>query len=203
MMNDGAIGFWLDNQIHAEKQRVLLGHDDLGLVERQAELVEERPQTVSYPMNEAVPIQSPGPREARHYQASPVWPTVPLIEASAELVLSTHFVAADFAPSDESYLYVRVHPLLVSKLEELTDRLEENQIVVLAGYCPPLLNQINGGCPRSAHLNGLAADILCPGVPIRRLGELAQEIFAGLGRVELFQRVGYVHVDITLAAGGF
>src|SRR5689334_20114553 len=48
-------------------------------------------------------------------------------------------------------------------LEEVRALLGYNQIMVHSGYRSGMINQLVGGSRTSAHLRGLAADIVCPG----------------------------------------
>ena len=58
---------------------------------------------------------------------------------------------------------------ILANLEILADKLEElrtlfgTKIVVLSGYRCEKLNTLIGGSKKSAHMQGLAADIICPG----------------------------------------
>ncbi len=71
--------------------------------------------------------------------------------------------------------------------------------VVLSGYRSPEVNTLVGGAAKSQHLEGLAADILCPGVaPLevcrwihRNLPAVADQIIHEFGR--------WTHVSIAVA----
>jgi zinc D-Ala-D-Ala carboxypeptidase len=52
---------------------------------------------------------------------------------------------------------------LAQVLEVLRSKLRDQPITILSGYRSPLLNARVGGSRTSAHMHGLAADLICPG----------------------------------------
>lgn len=84
-----------------------------------------------------------------------------------------------------------INPELVSKLQEIRDHFE-NPIIISSGCRCEIHNKSQGGAPASAHLKGLAADILCSDNGRRfELLSLAMERFARIGINSRF-----IHMDI-------
>lgn len=52
---------------------------------------------------------------------------------------------------------------LAQRLEEVRHVLYDRPIRITSGYRCPRLNKLVGGSPNSAHMQGLAADFVCPG----------------------------------------
>lgn len=79
-------------------------------------------------------------------------------------------------------------------------------IVVISGYRPPWLNRAVGGSPRSQHMQGEAADIICPGFTPREVAERIVRLELPFHQLILeFPPQGWVHVSVapknTTAAG--
>lgn len=119
-----------------------------------------------------------------------------LIAADPDLQLSPHFTLGEFLPNDPSYRYARLSPRLVELLETLRAELGGKPLVVTSGYRPPAYNQAVGGVPNSAHVDGLAADVYSPAVPIDTLWSLADRLVGDRGGVGYYRGQGFVHVDL-------
>jgi hypothetical protein len=72
-----------------------------------------------------------------------------------------HGLAVDLPPGSREYR--AASRLCATVLEPL--RRELGPVTVTSGYRPPRLNRLVGGSPRSAHMRGLAADIVL-GLPL-------------------------------------
>ena len=53
-----------------------------------------------------------------------------------------------------------------------------------------------GGEPNSAHIDGLAADVTCPGVSTAALHQAALEVIGQAGGVGYYPSLGFVHIDV-------
>lgn len=100
------------------------------------------------------------------------------------------------------------HPVLVCSVQELTDRLDAERVIVRSGSRCAAHNAAVGGAPGSLHLRqpGLggytcAGDLQFPGVPLLEVVRAAEQVpaFAGGGLgVYIDSRPGgvnFVHVD--------
>lgn len=67
---------------------------------------------------------------------------------------------------------------LARGLERIRLVLQEKPILISSGYRSPRLNQMVGGSARSMHMQGLAADILCPqfGTPLMVCEAISREM---------------------------
>ncbi len=88
------------------------------------------------------------------------------------MMLSPHFSLEELAASEvaaRAGLDNAPPPAIIRNLSRLADGLElvraalgNNAIHITSGYRSPKLNQMIGGSKNSMHMQGLAADILCP-----------------------------------------
>lgn len=94
-------------------------------------------------------------------------------------------------------------PTIVTNLTRLAVLLEQvralvaGPITISSGYRSPALNKAVGGAAGSAHLLGLAADIVVPGWPPKKLAKVIEK--SGLAFDQLIYEGTWVH--IALAAG--
>jgi len=91
---------------------------------------------------------------------------------------------------------VKLHPLLVQRLQLLRERVGK-PLVVNSGYRCPRHNAALGGAPQSYHLRGMAADIRVAGVSIAQLATWAEDL--GFGGIGIYP--GFIHVDIRPGKG--
>lgn len=104
--------------------------------------------------------------------------------------VSKNFHLNEFQCKDGSH-QVRLHPDLLTKLQQLRDRINR-PIVITSGYRNPEHNRRVGGAPNSQHLLGTAADIRINGMNPIQLQPHAEVIgFTGIGLYGSF-----LHVDI-------
>lgn len=73
------------------------------------------------------------------------------------------FACADGTPYPEAWIEARLRPLCEA-LETLRKHLGEKAIVISSGYRTPAYNTRIGGAKRSKHTEGIAADIVVPGL---------------------------------------
>lgn len=123
------------------------------------------------------------------------------IEAPGTAPLSKHFRVHDFAPDDSEVSRIRVHPLLVDKLEELRAALGGCFLMILSGFRSPESLWWAGSPDEKAHSNGLAADVSCPTASVDRLTVSAQRVLQDCGRVECHRRSGYIHFEVHPPGG--
>lgn len=122
--------------------------------------------------------------------------------------LSPHFSLEELTVSQEAVrmgLDNTPDPMQVNNLREVATTLEQvrhvlgdRPIVVSSGFRSPQVNHLVGGSDNSAHLDGLAADFICPafGTPI----EVARAIVAaGIEFDQLIFEGTWVHLGL---AGG-
>lgn len=88
---------------------------------------------------------------------------------------------------------------LLELLAEIQRHFEGARIEVLCGYRSPKRNaslrkRRRGVAKESFHIEGMAADIRIPGVPVRKLRDFARSLRAG--GVGLYSRRGFIHVDV-------
>jgi uncharacterized protein YcbK (DUF882 family) len=73
-------------------------------------------------------------------------------------------------------------------------------LILSSGFRCKTHNQRVGGRPRSFHLRGMAADILCAGYgEVSELAEAARRIPA-VGAIGSYPAKGYVHLDLRRRA---
>lgn len=67
---------------------------------------------------------------------------------------------------------------LAAYLERVREALHSHPIIVTSGYRSPEVNRLVGGSPRSAHMRGLAADIIAPtfGTPLQVAERIVEEL---------------------------
>lgn len=124
-----------------------------------------------------------------------------------DLLLSPHFHFSELtvsAAGERAGLRNEPLPLHVANLKRLAEALEivrwalgEKPITVLSGFRSPAINKAMGGANQSAHLDGLAADIICPafGAP-RQICELL--VRTGLEFDQLIDEGGrWVHIGLA------
>jgi Uncharacterized protein conserved in bacteria len=104
-------------------------------------------------------------------------------------------VAKDFKLSEfqcPHCLAVKLHPLLIERLQTIRDKVGK-PVIVTSGYRCEVHNRRVGGAANSQHLYGKAADIYIPGLTIPQLAAVAEKYFqdGGLGVYP-----GHVHVDV-------
>lgn len=150
---------------------------------------------VEYPSGKSFAVVVPSVAEAAQYGVTDTYPAARLIQAASNAQLSTHFFAGEFAPQDPSYRFLRVSPALVRKLEELRTAVGK-PIQITSGYRPPAYNRMVGGVSNSAHINGLAADIVCPGLSTAELRDVAERIIGDAGGVGYYPSQGFIHIDV-------
>ena len=87
--------------------------------------------------------------------------------------------------------------ILAAHLEGVRAALGNRPIIITSGYRSPELNEAIGGSPRSKHMQGFAADFICPsyGAPF----EICQRIIDdGLAYDQLIHEYGqWVHYGIS------
>lgn len=82
-------------------------------------------------------------------------------------------------------------------LDPLRERLGR-PIVITSGYRPLWLNKLVGGSPTSAHVEGRAADLIVPGVPLLEICKACDELALPFDQVILeFPPTGWVHIGIA------
>lgn len=128
---------------------------------------------------------------------------------AAALRLSTHFTLDELLASDTAAAHALDNTpdtaalinlvRLAQVLEEARGVLAARPILVTSGFRGAALNRWVGGSRNSAHLEGRAADIVCPafGAPLR----VAQRLKFGLSFDQLiYERFGsreWVHIGIA------
>jgi len=71
---------------------------------------------------------------------------------------------------------------------------KETSFLLTSGYRSPETNsRIEGAAKNSFHMRGMAADIVCPGVPVDYLNKLA--LYFQTGGVGIYLKSKFVHVD--------
>src|SRR5207249_1456445 len=89
------------------------------------------------------------------------------------MMLSAHFSLEELTASEvavRARISNQPPPEVMSNLMQLAQGLElvrtalgNNAVHITSGYRSPRLNQMVGGSTHSMHMQGLAADVLCPG----------------------------------------
>lgn len=103
--------------------------------------------------------------------------------------LSPHFRRGEF--SCKCCRVVKVAPALVQKLEELRSEIGR-PIIIASGYRCQKKNKKVGGAKHSQHMNGLAADLVVPGVSMRTVAMAARKV----GFSFVLNEGDHVHVDM-------
>jgi hypothetical protein len=127
---------------------------------------------------------------------------------AAEQQLSPHFTLAEMTVSQVAARagLANVPPsAAVANLRRVANLLETVRIVlggkpiiVTSGYRSPSVNKLVGGAPNSAHLDGRAADFICPAFGTPR--EVCQQLIdQGLLFDQLIQEGTWVHVGMARA----
>jgi len=126
----------------------------------------------------------------------------------SDTALSPHFHLSELTVSAEGERAgLRNEPLpphlknlkrLAITLEAVRMALGDKPITVLSGFRSPAVNKLVGGADKSAHLQGLAADIICPAFGTPR--QICERLIAsGLAFDQLIQEGGrWVHVGLAL-----
>ena len=99
----------------------------------------------------------------------------------------------DNTPNDEIVDNLR---FLASMLEEVRILLDNKPIIIKSGYRCPKLNSAIGGAKTSQHMQGLAADFICPsyGTPY----DICYEISASNLRFDqLIYEGNWVHISVS------
>ena len=94
---------------------------------------------------------------------------------------------------------IRMSPKLIDLLYLIQAYLKAHGkpyvIHVTSGYRTPEHNKrLRGAASNSLHMQGLAADITVPGIPVSELSKLVKAI--GVGGVGIYPRKKFVHVDV-------
>lgn len=117
--------------------------------------------------------------------------------------LSAHFTLDELTRSQVAVrrgLDNQPAPLIVANLKRVAQLLEEvralvgRPLIVSSGYRSPAVNKAVGGATNSAHVLGLAADIICSGISSRTLAILIQD--SGIGFDQLIWEGTWVHLGL-------
>lgn len=93
------------------------------------------------------------------------------------------------------YIQDNLRLLCVMVLQPLRDQLGES-VTITSGYRPPLLNEIIGGSPTSAHMDGRAADICVISKSPLEVAQLCEDM--ELPYDQLIHEFGeWVHVSVA------
>lgn len=111
-----------------------------------------------------------------------------------------HIKIAEFFHLDEFQclccLRVKLHPVLLQKLNDLRHRIQK-PIIITSGYRCPVNNEEVGGVNGSYHLFGMAADIYVAKMSLKELLNAAEDIgFSGIG---YYPENNFLHLDIRPA----
>lgn len=117
--------------------------------------------------------------------------------------LSPHFHLAEFTSSQTAErrgIVNRPSPAIVENLKLTAAGMEQIRrvlglpISISSGYRSPLLNEAVGGSPTSDHMEGLAADFICPafGSPLKICHAIVN---AGIVFDQLIEEGTWVHVS--------
>lgn len=120
--------------------------------------------------------------------------------------LSPHFTLAELTTSATAKAKKMANiapPAIIANLKKTAEKLEEIRIVlgnkpmhINSGYRSPGLNKAIGGSKKSAHMEGFAADFVCPafGTPF----EICQAIIkAGIKFDQLIYEPTWVHISVN------
>lgn len=78
------------------------------------------------------------------------------------------------------------------------ERGKDTALIVSSGYRSPALNAAVKGSKTSAHMQGLAADVLCPAMPAPALAQFIVENMADVGWDQVILEFGqWVHVGLS------
>lgn len=156
----------------------------------------QQADVVHYPNGQSFPVAY-----ADACEALPGRTCAALIEAPADAPLSKHFRVGDFAADEAEVARLRVHPVLVQKLEELRAALRGCYLVILSGYRCKDSSLHAGRGPELAHARGLAADVTCPLASLESLFRAAQSVLQGCGSAECRRHSGYIHFEVDPSGG--
>ena len=134
-------------------------------------------------------------------------PQPPVLPKPADIQLSPHFWLSEFTTSQTairlnldntpSPTVVFALARLAALLERVRDVCGGRPIVISSGYRCMTLNSLVGGAAASAHMAGLAADIVVPGLP---LATLCRTLAASAVMEEVDQLIhegGWAHVALA------
>lgn len=113
----------------------------------------------------------------------------------AELLHSQTAIRRGIDNTPTSAIVAELQRLAREILQPLRDQLGR-PIVVSSGYRSPALNRAVGGSPNSAHMQGRAADITCPGVKPREVCLAIVELRLPFDQV-LLEGGAWCHVAIA------
>lgn len=124
---------------------------------------------------------------------------------NADTRLSPHFHLSEFTasetavrlglPNDPSEVEIGRLRSLCNLLEAVRVTLGGKPIIITSGFRSRLVNLDVGGAKRSAHIDGRAADFICPGYGSPR--EICQRLSdAGLPFDKLINEGNWVHIQI-------
>lgn len=122
-----------------------------------------------------------------------------------EMNLSKHFTLAEFTTSDTATRKGIVNtptPEQVENLKMVASTLEvirelvQQPVHVSSGFRCPALNKATGGSAKSAHMEGLAADIWVEGMPAKALARKIAD--AGIPVDQLIYEGSWVHIGLAL-----
>lgn len=124
------------------------------------------------------------------------------------MMLSTHFSLEEFILSDAAVrrgLDNAPTKPIIENLRHLAEKLEDvrsvlgHPIIIKSGYRSPAVNAVVKGAKKSEHMDGRAADIICPayGTPL----QVAKAIkAAGIEYNQLIHEFGaWVHISVPVA----
>ena len=111
-----------------------------------------------------------------------------------DVQLSPHFKQREFACKCGCGFNV-VDQRLVDGLELMRERIG-HPIILTCGCRCLKHNAAVGGVPTSYHLQGMAADITCPSIPLRDLYKIAFRSRFGDGGIGLYPDKHFIHVDV-------
>lgn len=125
----------------------------------------------------------------------------------------SEFDCKDGTPYPQEWIEGRLVPLAES-IQEIRDEVDM-PIVIVSGYRSPSYNQrikarrgdASGVATNSQHMEGRAADIMCPGITTKELHEIAMHMhmhgkLTRFGAIVLYPESGWVHVDTLKLANG-
>ncbi|MEB3286185.1 MAG: D-Ala-D-Ala carboxypeptidase family metallohydrolase [Vampirovibrionales bacterium] len=111
-----------------------------------------------------------------------------------EQALSPNFLLGEFLHPGIRYLPLPIISnlqKLAQSLETVRTRLGDRPIVITSGYRSVEHNKTVGGAKNSYHLQGMAADIVVPGVSPKEVQTILTDWPGGMGLAETF-----THLDI-------